>query len=152
MNAGIRKMILFSALMTVGAGAAAETSKFTGTTAASVTKSIMRLGNGGSVVRASSSGVAAISTSPPTLLEMNCEGLGLIDGNNSYSADFYCTFKANDTDSFDLKGTDTPQGGKATVIGGSGKWNGATGSGTFTRTSSTETSSATNFEISITTP
>jgi hypothetical protein len=143
---------LLCALTAVVTGAKAETATYTGSATSSVTKSILPLGNGGSVVTATSSGMAAISTNPPTLLEMNCAGLGLVSAESSHSTDFYCTFKANENDSLDVKGTDGPEGGQATVIGGSGRWQGATGSGTFKRVSSSDTSSSSTFELNVTTP
>ncbi len=144
--------VLFGLLTATGAGALAETATYTGSATTTVSKSILPLGNGGSVIMAASSGVAAISTTPPTLLDMNCVGMGLLGEGSSHQTDFYCTFKANENDSLDVKGTDGPEGGQATVIGGSGKWKGATGTGTFKRVSSTETSSSSTFELNVSTP
>ena len=152
MNKRTQPTVLFCALLAVSAGATAETATYTGSATAAVSKSILPLGNGGSVVSATNHGTAAISTTPPTLLEMDCMGQGLLGADNKYSTDFYCTFRANETDSFDVKGTDGPEGGQATVIGGSGKWKDATGSGTFKRVSSTESTSSTTFELKVTTP
>lgn len=145
--------VLTAALMTMaGSGAYAETATYTGSTSTTVSRTVLPLGNGASVIMAASRGVAAISTSPPTLLEMNCAGLGLLTAEDSHRTDFYCTFKENENDSLDVKGIDGPDGGTATVIGGSGKWQGATGEGTFRRVSSTESSSSSTFELKITTP
>lgn len=145
--------VLTAALMTMaGSGAYAETATYTGSASTTVSRTVLPLGNGASVIMAASRGVAAISTSPPTLLEMNCAGLGLLTAGDSHRTDFYCTFKENENDSLDVKGIDGPDGGTATVIGGSGKWQGATGEGTFRRVSSTESSSSSTFELKITTP
>jgi hypothetical protein len=145
--------VLLPSLMTVaGSGAFAETATYTGSASTTVSKTVLPLGNGASVIMAASRGVAAISTSPPTLLEMNCAGMGLLTAENSHQTDFYCTFKENENDSLDVKGVDGPEGGTATVIGGSGKWKGATGDGTFKRVSSTESSSSSTFELNISTP
>ncbi len=139
-------------LMAAAAGAAADTATYTGSASSSVSKTVLPLGNGASVVMATTHGVAAISTNPPTLLEMNCAGMGLLAADDSHRTDFYCTFKENENDSLDVKGIDGPDGGTATVIGGSGKWQGATGEGTFRRVSGTESSSSSTFELKITTP
>lgn len=145
--------VLTAALMTMaGSGAYAETATYTGSASTTVSRTVLPLGNGASVIMAASRGVAAISTSPPTLLEMNCAGMGLLATDDSHRTDFYCTFKENENDSLDVKGIDGPDGGTATVIGGSGKWQGATGEGTFRRVSSTESSSSSTFELKITTP
>ena len=152
MNKRTRPMVLFCMLLAVVASATAETVTYTGSATAAVSKLMLPLGNGGSVVTAANHGIAAISTSPPSLLQMNCLGLGLLGADNGYATDFYCTFAADENDSFDVKGVDGPEGGTATVIGGSGKWKDATGSGTFKRVSSTESSSSITFEIKVTTP
>ena len=152
MNKKIRQTSIFCVLLAVAAGAAAETVTYTGSATAAVSKLMLPLGNGASVVTAANHGIAAISTSPPSLLQMDCLGLGLLSAKDDYSTDFYCTFSENEENSFDVKGTDGPDGGKATVIGGSGKWKDATGSGTFKRVSSTESSSSITFEITVTTP
>ena len=130
----------------------AETVTYTGTATTSVSKTLMPLGNGDSVVSAASYGVAAISTDPPTLLAIRCNGLGVVGAEDSYTVDFYCTLSENETDTLDLKGQDTLKGGKATVIGGSGKWKGATGKGTFDRVEATELGNKSMFKLKITTP
>ncbi len=112
----------------------------------------MTLGNGNTVFGARNEGVATISTDPPTLLFGKCMGLGLITGDNDYSADVYCTFRANQQDSFDVRAKTGSKGGTARVIGGSGKWAGATGTAKMDRTSQAEYGGTYTFEIEITTP
>lgn len=147
-----RRNLLCCALVIASAAAAAETVTYTGSAMTAVNKASLPLGNGDAVITAANRGVAAISTTPPTLLEMSCVGMGVLNGTGGHSTEFYCTMKANDTDILDLKGNDSAEGGKVTVIGGSGKWTGATGSGTFQRISGTETEAVSSFEISVTTP
>ena len=83
---------------------------------------------------------------------IRCNGLGVVGTNGKYAADFYCNLAENDTDRFDLKGEDTEKGGKATIIGSSGKWKGATGKGTFDPIEVNETSSKSMIKLRITTP
>lgn len=67
--------------------------------------------------------------------------------------DAYCTFSANDTDRLDVKGSERPgRPGALEVIGGSGKWAGARGTGVFTRVGSEGEHNFFNFEIELTTP
>lgn len=133
-------------------GAHAETVELSGSLRMTVGKTLMPLGNGASVITASSHGIAAISTAPPTLLDAKCVGMGYLPAEGEHSTEFYCSFSANDDDRLDLKGTDGPEGGTATVIGGSGRWRGASGGGAFKRQMSTETTSASTFELKLTTP
>jgi hypothetical protein len=85
-------------------------------------------------------------------MDVKCVGLGYLPPDGDHAMDFYCTFSANDEDRFDVKGTDGPKGGTATVIGGSGKWQGATGSGTFMREASTETTGSSSFQLELSIP
>ena len=112
----------------------------------------MNLGNGNTVFGASSQGMATISTDPPTLLAAKCMGLGLITGENQFGSRGYCTFRNNDIDSFDLFVDSNEKGGTAKVIGGSGKWQGATGNVRFTRTSTREGGGNFSYELTIKTP
>jgi hypothetical protein len=152
MNLNKRSILLLCALGAMSTGSRAETVEISGSLRTTVAKTLMPLGNGGSVITASNHGVAAISTSPPTLMDVKCVGMGHLPPEGDHATDFYCTFSANEEDRLDLKGTDGPAGGTATVIGGSGKWQGATGGGTFTRESSTETTSSSTFQLKLTTP
>ena len=47
------------------------------------------------------------------------------------SGDIFCNFEENAEDGFDIRGKMMADGATAKVIGGSGKWKGATGSGKF---------------------
>ena len=112
----------------------AENIKYTGTVYAISVQSLMPLGNGDGVVISEVSGVSAMSGNPPSLFGFNCAGMGIEDAEGKAEIDIYCTFKENDDDSFDLKGTIKQGKGKLKVIGGSGKYADATGKGTFKRT------------------
>jgi hypothetical protein len=140
------------ALLVMGAAAAGETTAYSGTSRTVVSKSALPLGNGDSVVTAVSRGVAALSSTPPMLLEMNCVGLGLLGAQESYAADFYCSLKADAENVLDLKGSEGTPGSQFTVLGGSGRWKGATGQGTFKRQTSSETEASATFEMTVTTP
>jgi hypothetical protein len=114
----------------------------------------MPMANGGTVVTANVTGVGAMitaSVSNPILLKLRCSGLGYTV-NNTGNIEFYCTFMENEVDQFDVKGTETSGETAITVIGGSGRWVNATGSGTLKRASTGTNSSNTTFELTIETP
>jgi len=152
MNLNKRSILLLCALGAMAPAAQADTVELSGSLRMTVGKTLMPLGNGGSVITASSHGIAAISTTPPTLLDAKCVGMGYVPAEGEHATEFYCSFSANEVDRLDLKGTDGPAGGTATVIGGSGKWQGATGGGSFKRETSSETTSSSTFELKLTTP
>jgi len=135
---------------------AAETTKYTGTAFGSPVKHLMPLGNGDAILMIESSGVLALSGNPPTLNTLTCSGMGYQTVDNKTTTDFYCNIKENDSDSLDLKGKATEKGdesdGSFKVIGGSGKWKGATGKGKFIRLEKSGDASKTFVEIEVTTP
>ena len=153
---GISKIITFlaTALVLVSSQIilAEQKNSYKGTGRSSGTEHTMSLANGETVVWATSEGVATISTDPPALLDPKCVSLGLIDAKHSFSSDFYCTMRENDEDSFDLKGKEMSKQGTFKVLGGSGKWKGASGSGKFKLITFEDYSSAYNFEMTVTTP
>ena len=136
-----------SALVSAG-----ETVTYSGSGRSNGHETTMTLGNGDTVVMARSDGVASISTNPPGLLATKCTAMGLVKSDNSFRADYYCTLRENERDGFDIKGVEGSKEGTATVIGGSGKWEGATGSGKITLLSHDEDVSTYTYELTITTP
>ena len=153
---GITKTITFfaAALIIVSSQIilAEEKNTYKGTGRSSGTEHTMSLANGETVVWATSEGVATLSTDPPGLLDTKCVSLGLIDMENKYSSDFYCAMRENNKDSFDLKGTEISKEGTFQIIGGSGKWKGATGSGKFKLVTYDDHAGAYTFEMTVTTP
>ncbi len=151
----VKKTILFL-IFIYSSSLAAETTKYTGTVSGQPVKHLMPLGNGDAVLMIESSGIIALSGNPPTINTMTCSGLGYQNVDNKTTTDFYCNIKENDEDSFDLKGIATEENGEADgkfdVIGGSGKWKGATGKGKFIRLEKTDAGNKTYLEMEITTP
>ena len=138
--------------LSCGSATAGETVAYKGSGIYSAQKLIMTLGSGDIVFTGSNEGVATISTDPPMLLLGKCLGLGIVTGESDFSNDVYCTFRANDEDSFDIKGRSDSNGGKGEVIGGSGRWAGATGTVSMMRTSQREDGGTYEVELEITTP
>jgi hypothetical protein len=85
-------------------------------------------------------------------LELRCSGLGYAMIEKAGDIKFYCTFMEIDVDQFDIKGTEKSGETVITVIGGSGRWANATGSGTMKRTATGEASSRSTFDLTIDTP
>jgi hypothetical protein len=137
------------------AGVNAETVNYTGTIHTLPTRLVMPLANGSSVVNASAHGYAAMyaNSEAPILMEVTCTGMGLLEPDAEMVTDLevYCRMD-DDDDGFDLHGIDGPDGLEATIIGGSGRWAGATGSGSFRRTEVSETSSEATFNLEIKNP
>ena len=138
--------------LTAGPTMAGETVSYKGSGTYLAQKLTMTLGNGDIIFTGWNEGVATISTDPPMLVFGKCMGLGRITEDNDFSNDVYCTFRANDEDSFDVKARSDAAGGKGEVIGGSGRWAGATGTVSMMRTSQREDSGTYEFELDITTP
>ena len=144
--------VLFGLMLAAGSALAGETSSYTGSGTYTAQKLTLTLGNGDIVFSGWNESIAAISTDPPTLLSGKCVGLGRVTAEDELSNDIYCTFRANDADAFDIKGHSDSAGGKGEVIGGSGRWEGATGTVRMSRTSQSEDSGSFTFELDITTP
>ncbi|MBM2830882.1 MAG: hypothetical protein HW411_1672 [Gammaproteobacteria bacterium] len=130
---------------------AGNTTKHTGTIYASPVKQLMPLGSGDGVMTIELSGIASLSGEPPSILTVDCAGLGIVAPDSDATTDFYCTFKESDEDIFDIKGTAKSGNASFDVIGGGGKWTGATGKGQFTRTSDEKELTQGTFEVDITT-
>ena len=133
----------------------AASMSFTGSASTSSTQVQMPLANGATVVTANATGVAALmgdSTPNPILLRLRCSGLGYAMNESDGNIELYCTFMENDVDQFDVKGTEKSGETIITVIGGSGRWANATGSGTLKRTATSENSSTSTFDLTINTP
>ncbi len=65
---------------------------------------------------------------------------------------FFCTFTETGGDSFDLRGRDDEDSASVEIIGGSGKWTGATGAGTWKRKWGQGNRGTFEYEVKITTP
>jgi hypothetical protein len=149
-----QKVLLFALLCISTSAFAGETTKYTGTVYATPVKHLMPLGNGDAVLVIELAGIVALSDKPPTLGALVCTGMGLQKVDNTTATDFYCNIKQNNADSFDFKGNAAEADGKSkgtfNIVGGSGKWAGATGKGKFKRVSESDVGTKTVIEIEIT--
>ena len=114
------------------------------------------LANGEQVVLMSNYGVASMatpgSTTVPELVQFHCGAMGLLSKDNQFNFDVYCSMSASDKDAIDFKGTGNSDLVKVTVIGGKGRWQGATGSGTITAQKQDGAADTFAYELKISTP
>ena len=149
-----RLLVLLFALGS-GASTSAATMSYTGSGNYDGSVLQMTLANDQTVIGVRVDVIATISDTPPALLVGRCMGLGLVpvEGEEAYyGAEFYCTFRQNDEDAFDFKGLDKLGGIEVQIVGGSGKWQGATGSGTIVRAREKIGTGQFTYEFEITTP
>jgi len=131
---------------------AAETVTYKGMGTYEVMRAVLPLANGGAAVQLSNNIVATINPSETGFIFGDCAGLGYLTVEGSYSGDIYCTFTETGDDSFDVKGAVRDDSGSVEIIGGSGKWTGATGKGSIKRKYSAGNRGSYEYEFSITTP
>ncbi len=132
---------------------ASETITYTGTGTFAATQLVMPLASGGAAVHLSNDIVATIEPSESGFMTGDCAGLGHISADGEYGVSALCSFVENANDAFDIKATLTPAvGGEVEIIGGSGKWQGATGTGTIKARHYEGERGTFRYEFEITTP
>ena len=142
-----------AALVLASSSVWAGTVTYKGTGHAVTTYVVLPLGHGGGAVHLTNSSVATIEPSEVGFMFGECAGLGYsAKESEEISGEGYCTFQENASDSFDIKAKFGGKGGDVQVIGGSGKWAGATGTGTFTHKFVEGNRSTFAYEFKITTP
>lgn len=133
----LRPVILSAAalsVLAVGSALAGETITYRGTGTYRATHSLLPLAHGGAVVHLANETVATIEPSEPGFIFGDCAGLGYMTVDGTMTAvESYCTFRESEQDAFDIHNKVTGDEGMIEIIGGSGKWKGATGTGTVRR-------------------
>jgi hypothetical protein len=94
------------------------------------------LANGVTVVTSLFKGSATFGDpADPGILMGDCLVTGLIAADGSYSDTGYCNYKLGDEGAYVIDFVTSTDGvGTFQIVGGSGKWDGATGSGTYVGT------------------
>lgn len=135
-------------------GAWGETVTYTGSGTVTGYETLMPLINGESVVTAISNGLVAISTTPPSILAVQCAAMGLMDAEDNLNLEYYCRLRDTSTgeNAIVVKGTETATGNVVDVIGGTGQWAGATGKGTIKHVAGDDSRSQFSMELTVTTP
>lgn len=154
MNAGIRSLALgilgFAALASAGA---AETATLKGVASFVSTSATLPLANGGAALHLVNEIVATVEQSDAGALYGDCAGLGYLDAEGQYSVRALCTFAQSETDGFAIEvQVDPAAEGTVKVIGGSGKWAGATGDGMLRAKTNEAYGGSFEYEFRIRTP
>jgi hypothetical protein len=132
--------------------ALSDTQTYHGMGTYQVLRSVMPMASGAAAVQLSNNIVATIEPSASGFIFGSCAGLGLLAKDESYSAHTYCTFTETGDDAFDVKAIMSSEQGSAEIIGGSGKWRGATGVGSVKRKYAEGDRGSFEYEFEITTP
>ncbi len=146
---GIATAALLFGPAPAGAG---QTVTYKGTGSFTAHRELMPLANGGAAVHVTNAIVATIEPSKPGFIDGDCAGLGYLAVDGKYSVDTYCTFAETGEDAFDIRAKVDENGGSVEVIGGSGKWSGATGSGKLKSKWHEGARGSYTYEFTITTP
>ena len=88
---------------------------------------LMPLGNGGATVKMDNDVVLSIAPSEYGFLFDECTGLGYVSPEGRLTPTAYCTLHEDDTHGPDIEAERTENGARREVIGGSGHWEGASG-------------------------
>jgi hypothetical protein len=141
------------ALVAVAAGAVAETTTYNGTATYTAHRELLPLSNGGAAVHVTNRIVGTISPSESGgFIYGDCVGLAYLSPEGHVTIDNLCTFMENDEDGFTLRGRASVEGGESEVIGGTGKWEGARGTGRMRRTWLEGNRGSVAYELEIETP
>ena len=133
--------------------AAGETVTYKGSGTYVATRALMPLANGGAAVHVANEIIATIAPSDELgFMFGDCAGLGYISPEGALSVQHYCTFAESEENAFDLRTDISPDGAKLEVIGGRGKWAGATGTGTVMPKFQEGDRGSYDYEVTITTP
>lgn len=153
MKKHVKLALLLTPLVLGTSMAAAESVSYKGTGTYLATRSVLPLAGGGAVISNKSTASATIEPSEVGFLFGECMGLGLLSAEGSAAdLDFYCTFRESSIDGFDIKGTGAGDSAKTEVVGGRGKWQGATGQGTIKRRAERGDRGTFVYEVTISTP
>ncbi len=151
----IRKTTILAAaaaLLASSGVALAETVTYKGTGTYSVVRALMPLSNGGAVLHLSHDTIATVEPSESGFMSGDCAGLGYISPEGEVSIDSICNFSLSSKDGLVLRNESGIEGAKVKVIGGSGKFEGATGSGTMKRKWVEGNRGSYDYEVKVTTP
>ena len=122
-------------LLAAATGAGAETVTFTGSATYTAQRELLPLSNGGAAVHVTNRVIGTLQPSESSgFIFGDCAGLAYISPEGELSIDNLCTLMENDTDGFTLRGRSGVEGGKSEIIGGTGRFEGASGEGRMRRT------------------
>jgi hypothetical protein len=135
------------------AASAGETVTYTGTGTYSVTRALLPLANGGAALHLANDTVATIQPSESGFMNGDCAGLGYLSPDGEATMLAICTFDLTRADGFVVRLDGDPKAGSGVqVLGGRGKFENATGTGTLRRTFVEGDRGSYEYEFKITTP
>ena len=147
-----RVLVLATLALTWATAAGAETVTYRGTGTYVLTRAGLPLANGGMVMHLAHDTVATIEPSESGFIFGDCAGLGYLTAEGEFSSDIVCTFTERAGDGFDIRARGSKSTGTVEIIGGSGKWTAATGTGTVERRWAEGNQGSYAYEFKITTP
>lgn len=139
-------------MLLAAAPALGDTQTYHGMGTYQVMRTVMPMASGGAAIHLSNHIVASIEPSASGFIFGSCAGLGFLAEDESYSAQMYCTFTETGNDGFDVKASMDGEQGSVEIVGGSGKWQGATGGGSVKRKYAEGDRGSYEYEFKITTP
>ena len=131
---------------------AGEPVTYRGTGSYVVTRTLLPMASGGAAVHLINDTIATIAPSESGFIFGDCAGLAYLSPTGDADTNVYCTFNENGDDSFDLHARGDGTSGSVEVIGGSGKWAGATGSGMIKKKWAKDERGTYEYEFKIATP
>jgi len=144
--------ILAAAALCATGSAAAETMTVSGKGTYFVNRELLPLANGGAAIHITATTVVSAEPSETGIMFGECAGLAYLAADASYISRLYCNFSENGKDTFAIQGDMRPDGGEVKVIGGGGRFEGATGSGKLTALGEDGGQGRYSYEFKITTP
>ena len=122
---------LSAAVLCAAGAVSAATTTVNGQGTYFVSRDLLPLANGGAAVHIKATTVVSAQPSDSGLMFGECAGLAHLAEGESYRSRLYCNFTENGSDGFTIQADNGLEGGEVTVIGGSGRFEGATGSGSL---------------------
>lgn len=123
--------ILLAVAIVVSFPVQATETRYSGSGTFFATRVLMPMGNGGAAVKMDNEVVLSITPSEIGFLFGHCAGLGYVSPKGEFTSTAYCTLHEDDSHSLDIRAERTADGATGEVIGGSGRWKGATGTMTL---------------------
>ena len=144
--------LLAAAALCAAGTAAAETMTIKGKGTYFVQRELLPLANGAAALHITATTVVSAEPSDSGIMFGECAGLAYLERDASYRSRIYCNFTENGTDSFAIQGDMDKEGGKITVIGGSGRFENASGDGKLTALGEEGGQGRYSYEFTIATP
>lgn len=145
-------VLVASILMGASATTLAASTTLKGKGTYYVQRQLMPLADGGAVLHTTAATVASAGDSEGGVMFGECAGLSHLDSEGKAKGRVYCNFSHGSDDVFVVEADMRLDGGDVRIIGGSGKWSGASGTGMLKRTGEKGGQGTYQYEFNISTP